>query len=232
LGGKNPLVVCDDADLELACKWALLSAFSNAGQRCAAASRIIVFESVYDRFRAMLVEKTKALRVGAADEDDLGPVINERQLTNMVDAITVATAEGATVLTGGTRLDREGFYMAPTLIEGSSPADDFSCTELFGPIASLYCVKDFPEALALANQSPYGLTACIHTANINRAMTFASKVQSGVCMVNAGTYGSEPHMPFGGRKQSGNGSREPGTEALDVYSELKTIFVSVNPDAV
>jgi aldehyde dehydrogenase (NAD+) len=232
LGGKNPLVVCDDADLENATKWVLLSAFSNAGQRCAAASRIIIFESIYEKFRAMLLEGTKRLKVGPSDQDDLGPVINLRQLEGMVSAIEAAKQRGATVLAGGNRImdsqHRSGFYMAPTLLEQVLPDDKLSATELFGPIACLYQVKDFAAALQMANDSPYGLTACIHTRSLDRAVEFTQKVHAGVAVVNAGTYGSEPHMPFGGLKQSGNGSREPGTEALDVYSSLKDIYVTID----
>jgi acyl-CoA reductase-like NAD-dependent aldehyde dehydrogenase len=236
LGGKNPLVVCDDADLENAAKWVLLSAFSNAGQRCAAGSRIIVFDAVYDRFREMLVERTKKLKVGPGDDDDFGPVINEEQLTNMLASVERAKEKGAVILTGGHRLNgpahAQGFYMAPTIIENVGPQDEISTAEIFGPITCLYRVKDFAETLSLANDSPYGLTACIHTRSIHRAVEFTQKVQSGVAVVNAGTYGSEPHMPFGGLKQSGNGSREPGTEALDVYSNLKDIYITIDPGMV
>ncbi len=234
LGGKNPLVVCDDADLESAADWVLLSAFSNAGQRCASGSRIIIFESIYERFRDLLIERTRQLKVGPDNEDDLGPVINERQLNNMLAAIDQAQKEGAVVLAGGKRLTDEahagGFYLAPTLIEGADPRNQISTTELFGPITCLYNVKNFGEALQMANDSPYGLTACIHTRSIHRATEFTQKVQAGVAVVNAGTFGSEPHMPFGGLKQSGNGTREPGTEALDVYSDLKNIIININPE--
>jgi acyl-CoA reductase-like NAD-dependent aldehyde dehydrogenase len=233
LGGKNALVVCDDADLENAAKWVLLSAFSNAGQRCASTSRVIVFEAVYEKFRGMLVEKTKMVRVGNSDEDDFGPVINEGQLNAMLDAVKRARQNGANILAGGERMaddsHRAGFYMAPTLIDGVEPHDEISECELFGPVALLYRVRDFDDALALANDSPYGLTASIHTKSIHRAMRFCDKVQTGVAVVNAGTHGSEPHMPFGGRKQSGNGSREPGTEALNIYSELKDLYINIDP---
>ncbi len=236
LGGKNPLVVCDDADLENAAKWVCLSAFSNAGQRCAAASRIIIFESIYEKFRDLLVKRTRKLKVGPTDEDDFGPVINAAQLDNMLAAIERARAQGAVILTGGVRLTgpghASGFYLAPTLMENVGPRDEISVTELFGPITCLYRVKDFAAALALANDSPYGLTACIHTRSLHRAMEFTQKAQAGVVMVNAGTYGSEPHMPFGGLKQSGNGWREPGTEALDIYSELKDVYILVDPGQV
>lgn len=233
LGGKNPLVVCDDADLDNAAKWVLLSAFSNSGQRCAAASRIIVFESIYQEFRDLLVQRIQKLSVGTADDDDFGPVINEKQLSNMLRAVASARQRGAVVLAGGGRLmdsaHEKGFYMAPTLLEGVAAEDELSTTELFGPVACLYRAEDFASALSLANDSPYGLTACIHTRNFDRAIEFTQKVQAGVAIVNAGTYGSEPHMPFGGLKQSGNGSREPGTEALDVYSSLKDVYMNVNP---
>ena len=236
LGGKNPLIICDDADLDQAVKWVCLSAFSNAGQRCAAASRIIIFQSIYDQVKEKLLAATESLSLGPEDHNDLGPVINKHQLDNMLVAIDSAKRTGASVIIGGKRLDgpehRNGFYMAPTLIENVSPQDDISANELFGPIAILYRVKSFSEALTLANDSPYGLTACIHTKDYNRAMEFTHKVKSGVAVVNAGTYGSEPHMPFGGLRQSGNGSREPGTEALDVYSELKDIYMVVDPDQV
>ena len=236
LGGKNPLVVCEDADLENAAKWVLLSAFSNAGQRCAAGSRIIIFDGIYEKFRAMLMERTGRLKAGPADDDDFGPVINEKHLDSMLEAVAQSQTEGAKILTGGHRLTDDahanGFYMAPTLVENADPRAEISTRELFGPITCLYRVKNFAEALQLANASPYGLTACIHTGNIHRAVEFSQKVQAGVAVVNAGTYGSEPHMPFGGLKQSGNGTREPGTEALDVYSNLKNIIINIDPGSV
>jgi aldehyde dehydrogenase (NAD+) len=234
LGGKNPLIVCDDADLDQAAKWTCLSAFSNAGQRCAAGSRIIVFASVYESFRDRLLEAARALKAGPGENDDFGPVINERQLNNMLAAIQKAQAEGATVLLGGKRLTdpahAAGFYFEPTIIEGAALNADISQRELFGPIACLYRVDGYDSALALANESNYGLTASIHTRSLDRGIDFAHNVSSGVAVINAGTYGSEPHMPFGGLRQSGNGSREPGTEALDVYSELKDIYIQVRTD--
>jgi aldehyde dehydrogenase (NAD+) len=186
LGGKNPLIVCDDADLAGAVMWTVASAFSNAGQRCAAGSRIIVFDAVYDRFRDMLVTATRTLKVG----------------------------------------------VEPTIIEGAGTSDEITRSELFGPITCLYRVGDFEEAVRLANDSPFGLTASIHTQNLHRAMTFIGRIETGVVVINAGTYGSEPHMPFGGLKQSGNGWREAGTEALDVYSDLKTVYINHDPAKV
>ncbi|PJI42525.1 aldehyde dehydrogenase family protein [Ferrovibrio sp.] len=235
LGGKNAFVVCEDADLDKAVEWAVLSAFSNAGQRCAAGSRLIVFDAVYDEFRAKLIARTAKLNVGATDSDDCGPVINGRQLSNMLAAVGRAKAAGATVLCGGDRFTDEeraaGFYMQPTIVEGLAADAEMSICELFGPIAALYRVPGYAEAIALANSSPYGLTAAIHTRDFDRAMRFVAAMDTGVVTVNGGTYGSEPHMPFGGSKQSGNGSREPGTEALDVYSSLKDVYLLVSPHA-
>lgn len=236
LGGKNPLIVCDDADLQNAATWTLGSAFSNAGQRCAAGSRIIVFDAVYDTFKQILVDATKNLRVGTGDTDDFGPVINEGQMKSMLASVERARDAGAVVLTGGHRLTGgaygDGYFVAPTIVEHVGANDEISRSELFGPITCLYRVKGFEEALMLANDSPFGLTASIHTQNLNRAMAFIGRIQSGVAVVNGGTYGSEPHMPFGGVRQSGNGWREAGTQALDVYSDLKTVYINHNPSQV
>src|SRR5215510_8180037 len=236
LGGKNPLIVCDDADLQNAVTWTIGSAFSNAGQRCAAGSRILVFDAVYDRFTSMLVEAATRLKVGTADTADYGPVINEQQMTSMLAAVARAKAAGAVVLTGGCRMTdpglEDGYFVAPTIIEHVGPRDEITRSELFGPITCLYRAKDFEDAIALANDSPFGLTASIHTQNLNRAMTFLSRIQSGVAVVNGGMYGSEPHLPFGGLRQSGNGWREAGTQALDVYSDLKTVYINHNPNQV
>lgn len=236
LGGKNPLVVCDDADLEGAANAAALSAFSNAGQRCAAGSRLIVFDAVYDRFRELLLERTRAQRVGPTDEHDFGPVINERQLENMLAAVERARAAGATVVTGGERLTGPGydggFYIGPTIVENVPGDAEISSTELFGPIATLQRVAGFEEALELANASPYGLTAAIWTASVHRGHSFLHRVAAGGVQVNGPTYGFEPHVPFGGVKDSGTGWREPGSEALDVYSDWKTVYVTHDPGAV
>jgi aldehyde dehydrogenase (NAD+) len=208
LGGKNALVVCDDADLDSAVSWALASAFSNAGQRCASASRIVVFDQVYEAFRDRFVAEAAGY--------DAGPVISEAAVERLVAA-------------GAARIDRPGFWIAPTVLEDVAPDADVSCAELFGPVTILYRVGGFDEALALVNDSPYGLTAAIHTANVHRAMRFAEQVQAGVVVVNGGTHGSEPHMGFGGVKQSGTGWREAGVEALDVYSEWKYVNLITDP---
>jgi alpha-ketoglutaric semialdehyde dehydrogenase len=221
LGGKNALVVCDDADLENATRWVLASAFSNAGQRCAAASRVLVFEDVYESFRERLLSGTRAL----APE----PVISGAALERILAAVERAVAGGATLLTGGERLERPGFHLAPTILEGVAPGAEISRSELFGPVTVLYRVRGLEEAIELANDSPYGLTAAIHTPSVHRAMRFSDKVQAGVVVVNGGTHGSEPHMGFGGIKDSGTGWREAGIEALDVYSDWKVVNLISDP---
>jgi aldehyde dehydrogenase (NAD+) len=225
MGGKNALVVCDDADLDRAVEWTLASAFSNAGQRCAAASRIMVFEAVYDDFRGRLLAAIGEL-------DDIGPVISEASMERILGAVDAATAAGATVLAGGSRVGERGWHVAPTVVEGAAPDAPLSCDELFGPVAALYRVAGLEEAVALVNDSPYGLTAAIHTASVHRAMRFAEGVAAGVVVVNAGTHGSEPHMGFGGVKQSGTGWKEAGAEALDVYSETQYVNLVVDPELV
>jgi aldehyde dehydrogenase (NAD+) len=219
LGGKNALVVCDDADLDDAVRWSLASAFSNAGQRCAAASRIVVFDAVYDAFRESLVEGAGAL--------DVQPVISEAALEGMLEAVRES---GATVLAGGARADGPGWHLPPTILEGVDPGAGISTTELFGPVAILYRVGGFAEAVELVNDSPYGLTAAIHTASVHRAARFAELARAGVVVVNGGTHGSEPHMGFGGVGQSGNGWKEAGVEALDVYSDTVYVNVVSSPD--
>lgn len=227
LGGKNPLVVCDDADLDHAVVWALSSAFSNAGQRCAAASRIFVFRKIYRAFCARLVRATERLKVGPQNGCDLGPVINSSSHRRILEAIAGAKKRGGKILTGGKPPKqpalRHGYYVEPTLVAGLPSHDVLNTDEIFGPVATLTEVADLEEAIRLANDCPYGLTAAIHTRSVDRAWEFVEHVRSGVANVNLGTHGSEPHMPFGGFGASGNGTREPGVEALDVYSELKTI---------
>ncbi len=222
LGGKNALVVCDDADLDNAVRWAVQSSFSNAGQRCAAASRIVAFDAVYDEFRVRFLE-------AAGEFADTGPVISEASLERILETLARARESGATVLTGGERLPRDGWWLAPTVVEGVAPDAEISCTELFGPVTVLYRVADLAEALAVVNDSPYGLTAAVHTGSLHRAMRFAEQAETGVVVVNGGTHGSEPHMGFGGVKQSGTGWREPGVEALDVYSEWKYVNLISDP---
>ena len=234
LGGKNPLVVCDDADLNLAAEHAVASAFIDAGQRCASGSRIIVFDRVYDAFRDAMVARTAAVKVGSGPQDDCGPVISRQSLERLLRAVEGAVKRGARVLAGGEAVKSlgPGYYMAPTLLENVPHDDEISQQELFGPVTCLYRAADFDAAIALANATAFGLTGAIHTFNSNRIEQFIARYHAGLVSINGPTYGAGPHMPFGGVKNSGNGFREPGTEALDVYCEWKTVVVNHDPARV
>jgi aldehyde dehydrogenase (NAD+) len=234
LGGKNPLVVCDDADLALAAEHAVASAFIDAGQRCAAGSRIIVFDRVYDAFRDAMLARTKLVKVGSGPQDDCGPVISRASLDRLLAAVAAAVARGARVLAGGQAVGAlaPGYYMAPTVLDHVAHDDPISQHELFGPVTCLYRARDFDDAVAMANATSFGLTGAIHTFNSNRIEQFISRYRGGLVSINGPTYGAGPHMPFGGVKNSGNGFREPGTEALDVYCEWKTVVVNHDPTRV
>ena len=234
LGGKNPLVVCDDADVTLAAEHAVASAFIDAGQRCAAGSRIIVFDRVYDAFRDAIVARAKAVKVGSGPQDDCGPVISRANLDRLLRAVDAAVGRGARVLLGGGAVEAlaPGYYMAPTILDSLAHDDELSQQEQFGPITCLYRVAGFDEAIQLANATAFGLTGAIHTFNSNRIEQFIARYRAGLVSINGPTYGAGPHMPFGGVKNSGNGFREPGTEALDVYCEWKTIVVNHDPSRV
>jgi aldehyde dehydrogenase (NAD+) len=232
LGGKNPFVVCDDADLDLAADLAVASAFVDAGQRCASGSRILVFDKIYDAFRAAFLARVAKVKVGSGPEDDCGPVISKANLDRLIAQVQGAVSRGASLVTGGMRASASGYYLQPTVLENVSPDDDVSQHELFGPVTCLYRVNGFDDAIRLANGTQYGLTGAIHTTSLHRAQEFITQYQGGLVSVNGATYGSGPHMPFGGVKNSGNGFREPGTEALDVYTELKTIVINHVPGKV
>jgi acyl-CoA reductase-like NAD-dependent aldehyde dehydrogenase len=234
LGGKNPLVVCDDADIALAAEHATASAFIDAGQRCAAGSRLLVFDAVYDTFREELLARVKAVSVGSGPDDQCGPVITAANLDRLQRAIDGAVARGGNVAIGGRAVEAlaPGYYMAPTVLENVSHDDEVSQHELFGPVTCLYRVRDFDHAISLANATSFGLTGAVHTRSLHRVQEFITRYQGGLVSVNGPTYGAGPHMPFGGIKNSGNGFREPGTEALDVYTEWKTVVINHSPGSV
>ena len=234
LGGKNPFVVCDDADIELAVEWAVQSAFIDAGQRCASGSRILVFDAIYDKFRAAFLARVAKVKVGSGADDDCGPVISRANLDRLVAQVSAAVGRGATLVAGGQPVSSlaPGYYLQPTVLENVSPGDEVSQQELFGPVTCLYRVNGFDEAVRLANGTHYGLTGAIHTGSLHRVQEFITRYQGGLVSINGATFGSGPHMPFGGVKNSGNGFREPGTEALDVYTELKTVVINHVPGRV
>jgi aldehyde dehydrogenase (NAD+) len=234
LGGKNPLVVCDDADIALAVEHAVASAFIDAGQRCAAGSRLLVFESVYEAFRERLLDRVRSVKVGSGPDDECGPVVSRANLDRLIETIAKCRGRGARVLAGGAAVSAlaPGYYLQPTVIENVPADDELSQLELFGPITCLYRVREFDHAVTLANSTSYGLTGAIHTRNLHRVQEFVRRYQGGLVSVNGPTYGAGPHMPFGGVKNSGNGFREPGTEALDVYTEWKTVVVNHDPRAI
>lgn len=226
-GGKNPFVVCEDADLDKAADAAVASGFVDAGQRCAAASRIIVLEGVYDEFKKRFLEKVEKLRVGTKDGDDFGAIISEKRLLEIEQDVKNAVRSGARLLCGGTKLDRDeyqgGYFFAPTVLENIAPDAEISHREVFGPVVALYRARDFEEALRLANDSEFKLTGAIHTKDMKLAQEFIDRYQAGVVRVNGPTHGSEPHVPFGGLGLSGTGWREPGLLALDFYGEWKQV---------
>ena len=236
LGGKNPLVVCDDANLTRAAEHAVASAFIDAGQRCASGSRLIVFDAVYESFTQALLARAATLKLGSGPDDDCGPVISRDSLERVMGAVAGAVKRGARVLCGGGRASDEalasGYYMQPTILEHVAPDDEISQNELFGPVTCVYRVRDFDEAVTLANSTAFGLTGAIHTLNVNRIEEFVAQYRAGLVSINGPTYGAGPHMPFGGVKNSGNGFREPGTEALDVYCEWKTVVMNHDPAQV
>jgi aldehyde dehydrogenase (NAD+) len=227
LGGKNAIVVMDDADVDLAVDGIVWSAFGTAGQRCTAASRVIVHRGVYDELQSKLVARAEAMRIGAPWEDDtdIGPVINETAVEK-IDAYTqIGKDEGATLLTGGERVDGQGFYYRPTVFADADPQMRIAQEEIFGPTTALIPVGSFEEAVAAANSVQYGLSSSIFTRDVNKAFKAMRDLQTGITYINAGTTGAEVHLPFGGMKQTGNGHREAGQAALDVFTEWKSVYV-------
>ncbi len=226
-GGKNPFVVCADADIAKAVADAAASMMVDNGQRCAAASRFIVFESVYGTFRAMLVDAISSLKVGPEPESDVGALISRDRLEAVLHAVLSARNRGATLTCGGERIVRDackaGYFMQPTLLEDVSVEDSIAQEELFGPVAVLFRVRDLDEAIAIANNTRYRLSAAIHTRSPETAERFRIAHGSGVFRINGPTFGSEPQMPFGGPGLSGNGWREPGLQALDFYTNLQQV---------
>ena len=230
MGGKNPQVVLDDADLDVAVNAALQSAFYSTGQRCTASSRLVVTQGIHDRFVAALTEKMKALKVDDALKDgtDIGPVVDQKQLEQDLLYLDIGRKEGAKLVAGGERLKRatDGYYLAPALFTESTPSMRINREEIFGPVASVIRVKDYDEALAVANDTPFGLSSGIATTSLKLAEHFKRNSAAGMVMVNLPTAGVDYHVPFGGRKGSSYGPREQGRYAVEFYTTVKTSYVN------
>jgi len=230
MGGKNPQVVLDDADLDVAVNVSLQSAFFSTGQRCTASSRLIVTQGIHDRFVKALTEKMKNLKVDDALKagTDIGPVVDELQLEQDLKYIELGKKEGARLIQGGTRLSREkqGFYLEPALFVDSTPQMTINRDEIFGPVASVIRVKDYDEALAVANDTAFGLSSGIATTSLKYSEHFKRNSAAGMVMVNLPTAGVDYHVPFGGRKGSSYGPREQGRYAAEFYTSVKTSYVS------
>ena len=229
MGGKNPLVILDDADLERAVTCAIDGAFFATGQRCTASSRIIVTEGIHDRFVEALAERARSLRVGDAldPQTQIGPAVSEEQLAQNLRYVEIARDEGGKVLTGGEplTLDKRGYYMSPTVIADTAPDQRINCEEVFGPVASTVKVRDYEEALEIANRGQFGLSAGIVTNSLKHSRDFRRKVRAGMVMVNLPTAGVDYHVPFGGTRKSSYGAREQGFAAIEFYTQTKTVYI-------
>jgi alpha-ketoglutaric semialdehyde dehydrogenase len=231
MGGKNVIMVMDDARLELAVEGCVWGGFGTTGQRCTAASRVVVHEQVYDAFLEQFVARAKALRVGDGldPNSQMGPLVSESQRETVIKYVEIGQQEGATLACGGHALSggayARGYFHEPTVFADVAPSMRIAQEEIFGPVVSVIPCRSFEEAVAIGNNVPYGLSASIYTQDINRAFAAMRDMYTGIVYVNAPTIGAEVHLPFGGTKATGNGHREAGTAALDVFSEWKSIYV-------
>ena len=231
MGGKNIIMVMDDANLDLAVEGAIWGGFGTTGQRCTAASRLAVHKKVYPEFTERFVARAKALKVGNGLEAgvQMGPCVSESQRRTVESYVKIARDEGAKLLAGGNRLEggawARGFFHEPTIFGDCDPRMRVSCEEIFGPVVSLIPVGSLDEAIAVGNSVEYGLSASIYTQDINKAFVAMREMYTGIFYVNAPTIGAETHLPFGGTKNTGNGHREACVQALDVFSEWKSIYI-------
>ncbi|GAK03047.1 LOW QUALITY PROTEIN: ketoglutarate semialdehyde dehydrogenase [Geomicrobium sp. JCM 19037] len=231
MGGKNPVIVAEDADLELAVEATISGAFRSTGQKCTATSRVIVAEAVYEAFQHRLLQKTEAIQIGNAVEDGvwMGPSASEAQLNTVLDYIQVGKDEGARLLLGGNRLTEgayaSGYFVEPTIFTDVQPEMRIAQEEIFGPVITLIRAKDLSHALEVANDNRYGLSASIFTTNIQKMLTFIDDMDAGLVRVNAESAGVELQAPFGGMKASSSHSREQGQAAKEFYTSIKTVFV-------
>ena len=231
MGGKNIIIVMDDANLDLAIDGAIWGGFGTTGQRCTAASRIAVHKSVYKEFVSRFVERAKLLRVGDGLDPatEMGPCINEQQLNTVMSYVEIGKNEGAKLLTGGNRLNggayAKGWFHEPTVFGDCSPSMRVAQEEIFGPVVSVIPVSSLNEAIDVANSVPYGLSASIYTRDVNRAFQATRDLYTGIVYINAPTIGAETHLPFGGTKHTGNGHREAAIAAIDFFTEWKTVYI-------
>jgi aldehyde dehydrogenase (NAD+) len=231
MGGKNIIIVMEDANLDLALDGAVWGGFGTTGQRCTAASRVAVHKDVYKEFVDRFVDRVKSLKVGNGLDasTDMGPCINEQQLKTVMSYVEIGKNEGAKLLTGGNRLDTgayaKGWFHAPTVFGDCAPTMRIAQEEIFGPVVSVIPIESLEQAVDVANGVPYGLSASIYTRNVNRAFQAARDLYTGIVYVNAPTIGAETHLPFGGTKQTGNGHREAAIAAIDFFTEWKTIYI-------
>ena len=231
MGGKNVIMIMDDADLDLAVEGCLWGGFGTTGQRCTAASRVVVHEQVYETFLEQFVARAKALRVGDGldPKTQMGPLVSEGQLQTVIKYVEIGLKEGAKLACGGHALTTgpyaRGFFHEPTIFADVAPSMRIAQEEIFGPVVSVIPCRSFDEAVAIGNGVDYGLSASIYTQDINRAFAAMRDMYTGIFYVNAPTIGAEVHLPFGGTKATGNGHREAGTAALDVFSEWKSVYI-------
>jgi alpha-ketoglutaric semialdehyde dehydrogenase len=231
MGGKNVIMVMDDANLELAVEGCVWGGFGTSGQRCTAASRVVVQRGVYEEFLDRFVARTRALRVanGLDAATHMGPVVSRSQLETVVEYVKIGQAEGAVLATGGHAIDqgelKHGFFHEPTIFKDVNPKMRIAQEEIFGPVVSVIPCDSFDEAIAIGNDVAYGLSASIYTQDLNKAFTAMRDMYTGIFYVNAPTIGAEVHLPFGGTKATGNGHREAGNAALDVFSEWKSVYI-------
>jgi aldehyde dehydrogenase (NAD+) len=231
MGGKNIIIVMDDANLDLAVDGAIWGGFGTTGQRCTAASRVAVHKKVYAEFVEKFVARAKSLKVGDGLDaaTQMGPSINEQQLATVIKYVQIGKSEGAKLATGGSRLDSgsysRGWFHEPTVFTDVDPKMRIANEEIFGPVVVVIPFDTFDQAIEIANGITYGLSAAIYTRNVNHAFRAQRDLETGIVYVNAPTIGAETHLPFGGIKNTGNGHRESGEAALDFYSEWKTVYV-------
>jgi len=231
MGGKNVVMIMEDAQLELAVEGCLWGGFGTTGQRCTAASRLLVHEKVYDEFLRQFTARASALRVGDGlnDRTQMGPAVSESQLETVMKYVQIGKSEGARLVTGGNRLTSgahaKGWFHEPTVFGDVEPSMRIAKEEIFGPVVSVMRCGSLDQAIEIGNSVAYGLSASIYTRDVNKAFTAMRDMYTGIFYVNAPTIGAEVHLPFGGTKTTGNGHREAGTAALDVFSEWKSIYV-------